>query len=107
MMRGDLYRLRDNPAARGHEQCGARYAVVLQSDSLLGSTVLAAPTSRSARATSYRPEITIDGTVTRVLVEQLTAVDPEKQFGPWAGRLSREEAQQVDQAVRLVLGLFD
>lgn len=106
-MRGDLYRLRDNTEAKGHEQRGARYAVVLQSDSLFGSTVLSAPTSRSAKAASYRPEITVGGTVTRVLVEQLTAFDPERRFGKRAGRLTREEAQRVDQALRLVLGLFD
>lgn len=105
-MRGDLYRLRDNTDGQGHEQRGARCAVVVQSDSLITSTVLAAPTSRSARAASYRPEITIDGTLTRVLVEQVTAVDPAKRFGKPAGRLSREEAQRVDQALQLVFGLF-
>ncbi|WP_158880999.1 type II toxin-antitoxin system PemK/MazF family toxin [Amycolatopsis anabasis] len=105
-MRGDVYRLRDNSQAQGHEQKGARYAVVLQSDALLGSTLIAAPTSRSARPASYRPEIVLDGTPTRVLVEQLQAVDPEKRFGPHAGRLSTEEQRQVDEAVRLILGLF-
>lgn len=106
-MRGDVYRLRDNPRARGHEQRGARYAVVLQSDALLASTVLAAPTSASARAASYRPEVRLNGTPTRVLVEQLQAVDPESRFGERAGRLAPEELRQVDAAVRLVLGLLE
>lgn len=104
-MRGDVYRLRDNPHATGHEQRGARYAVVLQSDALLGSTLIAAPTSRSARATSYRPKITIDGTPTLVLVEQLTSVDPEKRFATYAGRLNIEETERVNQALRLVIDL--
>lgn len=105
-MRGDVYRLRDNPQAKGHEQKGVRYAVILQSDALLGSTLIAAPTSRSARQASYRPEITVDGSPTRVLVEQLQAIDPEKRFGSPAGRLSADERERVDEAVRLVLGLF-
>ncbi|HEX8157242.1 MAG TPA: type II toxin-antitoxin system PemK/MazF family toxin [Solirubrobacteraceae bacterium] len=42
--------------ARGHEQHGARYAVVVQADELLGlSTVLVSPTSTRARAATFRP----------------------------------------------------
>lgn len=105
-MRGDIYRLRDNAEARGHEQRDGRYAVVLQSDALLSSTLIAAPTSRSARSTSYRPEIEIAGTPARVLVEQLQAVEPEKRFGQHVGRLSAEERARVDDALRLVTGLL-
>lgn len=106
-MRGDVYRLRENRQAKGHEQRGARFAVVLQSDALMTSTLLAAPTSRSARAASYRPEVEIDGTPSRVLVEQLQAVDPEQRFGPRVGRLSPDERARVDEALRLVVGLLD
>lgn len=105
-MRGDVYRLRDDRGGQSHEQRGARYAVVLQSDALLTTTLLAAPTSRSARAASYRPEITVNGTPSRLLVEQLQAVDPEKRFGQHVGRLSAEERARVDDALRLVTGLI-
>lgn len=105
-MRGDIYRLRDDRAAKGHEQRGPRYAVVVQSDALLTSTLLAAPTSRSARPTSYRPEVTVDGERSRVLVEQLQAVDPERRFGQHVGRLTAEERESLDDAVRLVVGLI-
>lgn len=105
-MRGDIFRLKDNRKARGHEQRGPRYAVVIQSDALLTSTLIAAPTSRSARATSYRPEIAIDGAATRVLVEQIQAVDPEQRFGEPAGRLTGEERARLDDAIRLVTGLL-
>lgn len=105
-MRGDIYRLRDNRDGRGHEQRGARYAVVLQSDALLTSTLIAAPTSHSARPASYRPEISIGDTSARVLVEQLQAVDPEKRFGQHVGRLSAAERARVDEAIRLVTGLL-
>jgi len=39
--------------------------------------VIIAPTSTGRRAASSRPEIEIDGTRTRVLVEQLTVIDPQ------------------------------
>ena len=90
---------------RGREQRGSRYGVVVQSDDLLGlSTVLVAPTSRSARAASFRPRIRLGGEETRVLVEQTTVVDPER-LGRAAGRLDATELRAVDEALLLVLGL--
>jgi mRNA interferase MazF len=53
---------------------------VVQSDDLPLSTWIIAPTSAGRRAASFRPEITIEGVTTRVLVEQLTVVDP-RAFG--------------------------
>ena len=103
-MRGDLHALRAPRDSRGHEQGGQRFAVVIQSDDLPLSTLIVAPTSTSARPTSFRPEIEIDGRATRVLVEQATAVDPTR-LGAWRGRLSHAELQTLDAALRLVLAL--
>ena len=103
-MRGEVYRLRSVRGALGHEQAGVRYAVVVQSDLLPLSTWLVAPTSTSARAATFRPEVSIDGRPTRVLAEQTTAVDPQR-LGDSAGQLSFEELRQVDAALRLVLSL--
>ena len=105
MVRGEIYRLPTPRRPRGHEQRGARYAVVVQADEFVGlSTVIVAPTSTSARAASFRPPITIAGTETRVLVEQVTVVDPER-LGAGAGRLSATELRTVDDALGLILGL--
>ena len=104
-MRGDLYRLRASGAAVGHEQDGERYAVVLQSDDLLLSTWIIAPTSTRRRPTSFRPEVEIDGRSTRVLLEQLAVVDPQVRLGDFAGRLSGSELEDVDRALRVVLAL--
>lgn len=104
-MRGDIYQLKSSPSAKGHEQRGPRFAVILQSDALLSSTVIAAPTSASARAAAHRPEIRIGTQRTRVLVEQVQAIDPEKRFGPLAGRLNRNEMEEIDDALKRVLGL--
>jgi mRNA interferase MazF len=68
------------------------------------STVLVSPTSTSARPASFRPTIMLDGTETRVLVEQTTVVDPQR-FGRSAGRLNASELRAVDDALALVLGL--
>jgi mRNA interferase MazF len=102
--RGDVYRIR-LPAARGHEQRGPRYAVIVQADALLGlSTALVAPTSRSAAAATFRPEVRVAGDTTRVLVEQLRAVDLDR-LERHVGRLTSEEERAVDAALELVLAL--
>jgi mRNA interferase MazF len=102
--RGDLYRVRLQPG-RGREQRGPRYAVIVQADELLGlSTVLVAPTSRSAAAASFRPEVDVAGEPTRVLVEQLRAVDLNR-LEKFAGRLSADEQRALDEALELVLAL--
>lgn len=103
-MRGDVYRLRAPRGARGHEQQGHRFAVVVQSDLLLLSTWLVAPTSTSARPASFRPEVELNGKTTRVLVEQTAAVAPER-LGEAAGRLTTQEMADIDTALRIVLGL--
>ena len=104
MTRGDIFRVR-LPPGRGHEQRGARYAVVVQADELLGlSTAIVAPMSRSAAPATFRPEVEIDGEATRVLVEQLHAVDLDR-LDRHPGRLTPEEQRAVDVALELVLAL--
>jgi mRNA interferase MazF len=102
--RGEIYRVR-LPATRGREQAGARYGVIVQTDALLGlSTAIIAPTSRSAAPATFRPEIEFAGQHTRVLVEQLRAVDLQR-LEQLAGRLTAVEQQAVDDALALVLEL--
>jgi len=105
MVRGEIFRLPPPRRARGHEQRGSRYAVVVQADEFLDlSTVVVCPTSTSARAASFRPRITLAGEKTRVLVEQTTVVDRAR-LGRSAGRLHAHELRAVDEALMLVLGL--
>lgn len=104
MTRGDVYRVR-LPQRRGHEQRGPRYAVVVQADELLGmSTVLVAPTSRSARPASFRPEVEVAAERTRVMVEQLRALDVQR-LDAHEGRLDAQEMRDVDDALELMLAL--
>ena len=104
MPRGDIYRLKV-PRGTGHEQHGDRYGVVVQADEFLPrSVVIVAPTSVSAKQASFRPEIDLGGERTRVLVEQLGAVDASR-LGDLSGHLSPEELWGVDEALSTVLGL--
>jgi mRNA interferase MazF len=105
VVRGEVYRLRAPRDVRRSEQHGARYAVIVQADELLAlSTVLVAPTSLSAPARSFRPTIELAGAMTRVLVEQTTAIAPGR-LGASAGRLSSAEMRDVDAALALAFGL--
>lgn len=105
MQRGDVFRLRPPPGI-GHEQRGVRFGVVVQSDAMLPrSVVLIAPTSVSALPASFRPEIYLDGSYAKVLVEQLSAVDTTR-LGKFAGHLSPEEQWGVDTALATVLSLI-
>lgn len=104
MQRGDVHRFKV-PKGLGHEQHGERYGVVVQSDVMLPrSVVIVAPTSKSAKPASFRPEAEVAGDRTRVLVEQLAAVDVQR-LGRRIGRLTAEEMWSVDEALVMVLGL--
>jgi mRNA interferase MazF len=95
MVRGEVFRLPAPRATRGHEQRGARYALIVQADEFLDlSTTLVAPTSTSAMPASFRPTIHLQGEDTAVLVEQTTVVDPQR-LGRSVGRLTSSELQAV------------
>ena len=104
-MRGDVHRV-SLSGARGREQRGERFAVVVQSDELWVSTWLVAPTttSDSAAPALFRPEVDLLGERTRVLCEQTRAVDPER-LGPPVAHLPAQEMDAVDLGLRLVLDL--
>jgi len=104
VLRGDVYRFR-LPKGVGHEQHGDRFGVVVQANEFLPrSVVIVAPTSRSARPASFRPEIDIAGERTRVLAEQIGAVDSQR-LGDLIGHVTPEEMWGIDEALATVLGL--
>lgn len=104
MLRGDVYELR-LPRRVGHEQQGPRFGVLVQANELLPrSLVLIAPTSRSARAASFRPKIDVDGQATRVLVEQVGAIDTDR-LGDLVGHVTPDQQWGIDEALLTVFGL--
>ncbi|HUY50622.1 MAG TPA: type II toxin-antitoxin system PemK/MazF family toxin [Streptosporangiaceae bacterium] len=104
MLRGDIHEFR-MPRGQGHEQRGRRFGVVVQANEFLPrSVVLVAPTSRSARPASFRPETDLLGENTRILVEQVGAVDAGH-LGELVGRVTPEQQWGIDEALMTVLGL--
>lgn len=78
---------------------------MVQANELLPrSVVLMAPTSRSAKHASFRPEIDVLGEGTKVLVELVGAVDAGR-LGDLVGRVTPEEQWGIDEALVTVLGL--
>lgn len=105
MLRGDIHVLRPPRRSGGHEQQGRRFGVIVQANELLPrSVVLVAPTSRSARSASFRPEIEIEGESTLVLVEQVGAVDVTR-LGKLVRHATPEQMWGIDEALMTVLGL--
>jgi mRNA interferase MazF len=101
VLQGDIHEIR-MPRGQGHEQQGRRFGVVVQANELLPrSVVLIAPTSCSARLASFRPEIDILGEHTKVLVEQVGAVDAGR-LGDLVGRVTPEEQWGIDEALLTV-----
>ncbi|MGC1420095.1 MAG: type II toxin-antitoxin system PemK/MazF family toxin [Acidimicrobiales bacterium] len=93
------------PKGVGHEQRGQRFGVVVQSDALLPrSDVLIAPTSTNAKHSSFRPEVEILGERTKVLVEQIAALDLAR-LGEVVTHLHGEAMWTIDDALCTVLGL--
>jgi mRNA interferase MazF len=104
VLRGDIHEFRP-PRRTRHEQQGRRYGVILQANEMLPrSVVLVAPTSQSARPASFRPEIDLLGETTRVLVEQVGAVDASR-LGDLVGRVTPQQQWRIDEALLTVLGL--
>lgn len=104
MKRGDVFRIRPlNGQSHGHR--GARFGVIIQTDALLKlSTVIVAPTSKSAQPASFRPRVIIEKEETHVLIDQLTALDVNR-LGRHVGTLALEEIWAVDDAIRLTLAI--
>ena len=107
MERGDVLELRGRREARGHEQRGRRFAVVLQSEEFWpASTLVVAPTSTTAQFREYRPSISIRDERTAVLVDQLSTFDLSR-FGDRVGHVSEPELTEIDGAIVLFLGLSE
>ena len=104
MVRGDVHAI-SLPKGRGRVQHGRRYAVIVQADDLMMlSTVVICPTSTSAPAASFHPDVDLDGQMTQVLCEMVGAVDA-RNLGEHVGHLSHGELRSVEDGLSLVLDI--
>jgi mRNA interferase MazF len=66
MIRGAVYPIDLGDAKRGHEQRGRRLGLVISIEQDAWSTVTVLPTSTSAQASVFRPEVVIAGRETKL-----------------------------------------
>ncbi|WP_367044418.1 type II toxin-antitoxin system PemK/MazF family toxin [Streptomyces sp. Je 1-332] len=105
MIRGAVYRVDLGDAKRGHEQRGRRYGLVLSPTSMPWNVATVIPTSTSAQAAVFRPELEIAGTLTRLLVDQIRSVDVTYIHGDPVHYLDRHEMAEVEHALSHYLGM--
>jgi mRNA interferase MazF len=53
----------------------------------------------------WRPEIDMDGTTSRVVIDQMTCIDPGR-LGDLTGRLSAGELADLNRALTWMLGIL-
>lgn len=105
MIRGAVYRVDLGDAKRGHEQRGRRLGVVLSPSSMAWSVATIVPTSTSAQPAVFRPELEINGQLTRFLVDQIRTIDIDFIHGDPVHYLDRDELAEIEHAVARYLGL--
>ena len=104
-IRGDVYAVNLRRRGAGRVKHGRRCAVVVQANDLMPfSTVVVCPTSKSAQAASFHPEVEPNGERTKVLCEMVRPFDI-RAFGDRICHLSFDEIAAVDDALQLVLDL--
>jgi mRNA interferase MazF len=105
VIRGAVYRVDLGDAKRGHEQRGRRFGLVLSPSSMPWNVATIIPTSTTAQPAVFRPELEIDGQLTRFLVDQIRSIDIRYVHGDPVHYLDRDELSEVDHAVARYLGL--
>ena len=104
-MRGEVYEYQPSQR-RGHEQQGSRYAIVVLASRFAHlSTWLVVPTSTSAHAYGFRPEVQVKGQSTLALCDAMVSVDPQSRLGRQAGYLTLEETARIDETLSILLDL--
>ncbi|WP_310961243.1 type II toxin-antitoxin system PemK/MazF family toxin [Nocardioides terrisoli] len=103
MIRGAVYRADLGPG-RGHEQGGKRYAIVVSPSDMNWSVATVLPTSTSAQASIYRPEIETVGDLTRVLVDQIRTIDVSYLSDEPVEYLTRDQMGGIEHALAHYLG---
>ena len=68
------------------------------------NTIVVAPTSTAAQPAIFRPELTLKGKRTRVLLDQVVTADRSR-VGAKVGHLAPHEMGEVELALERLLGL--
>lgn len=106
MIRGAVYPIDLSDAKRGHEQRGRRLGLVISVEQDAWCTVTVLPTSTSAQASVFRPEVVIAGRETKILIDQVRTIDVSYVAGDLVDCLSRDDMAQVQHGISRYFGLF-
>ena len=106
MIRGAVYPVDLGDAKRGREQRGRRLGLVISIEQSAWSTVTIIPTSTSAQASVFRPEVVIAGRDTKVLIDQIRTIDVSYVTGEIVDYLTRDDMAQVEHGLSRYVGLL-
>jgi mRNA interferase MazF len=106
VIRGAVYPVDLGDAKRGHEQRGRRLGLVISIEQNAWSVVTIIPTSTSARASVFRPEVAIAGLETKILIDQVRTIDVSYVTGELIDYLSRDDMAQVEHSRSRYFGLL-
>ena len=106
MIRGAVYPVDLGDAKRGHEQRGRRLGLVISIGQNAWSVVTISPTSTSAQASVFRPEVVIAGLETKILIDQVRTIDVSYVTGELIDYLSRDDMMQVEHSLSRYFGLL-
>ena len=106
MIRGAVYPVDLGGAKRGHEQWGRRLGLVISIEQDAWSTVTIIPTSTSAQAAVFRPEVAVAGRDTKVLIDQIRTIDVSYVTGEIVDYLTRDDMAQVEHGLSRYVGLL-
>jgi mRNA interferase MazF len=106
MIRGAVYPVDLGDAKGGHEQRGRRLGLVISIEQDAWSTVTVIPTSTSARASVFRPEVVIAGRDTKVLIDQIRSIDVLYVTGEIVDYLTRDDMARVEHGLSRYFGLL-
>ena len=106
VIRGAVYPIDLGDAKCGHEQRGRRLGLVMSLEQDAWSTVTILPTSTSAQASVFRPEVVIAGRETKILIDQIRTIDVSYVVGDLVDYLSRDGMAQVEHSLSRYFGLL-
>jgi mRNA interferase MazF len=106
MIRGAIYPVDLGNTKRGHEQRGRRLGLVISIEQNAWSTVTIIPTSSSAQASVFRPDVVIAGQATKILIDQIRTIDTSYVVGELVDYLSRDDMAQVEHGLSRYFGLL-
>jgi len=106
MIRGAVYPVDLGDTKRGHEQRGRRLGLVISIEQNAWSTVTIIPTSTSAGAAVFRPEVVVAARETKILIDQICTIDTCYVTGELVDYLSRDDMVQVEHSLSRYLGLL-